>query len=149
MNLQPATIYQAVVCLPRVNISNDLPPPPMEPTIPGCGVCRVCFETLPVNYEFLVTEAMLVNQTHTNYTCEVEVNVDFSLVWSSNGRTLVDGDLIDGVPVSIQSAKELLDGGTDYVIRSWLIGPDALTDMFVTCEAVTAFGSDFMDVLCK
>ena len=121
----------------------------MEPTIPGCGVCRVCFETLPVNYEFLVTEAMIVNDNQVNYTCEVEVNVDFSLVWSSDGRTLVDGDLVDDMPVSIQSMRELLDGGTDYVISSTLIGPAALTDMIVMCEAVTEFGSDFRDVSCK
>ena len=121
----------------------------MEPTIPGCGVCRVCFQTLPVNYEFLVTEAMLTDNNQVNYTCEVEVNVDFSLIWISDGRLLSDGDLIDDVPVSIQSMQELLDGGTDYVIRSWLIGPDTLTDMIVTCEAVTPFGSDFRDVLCK
>lgn len=142
MNLLPGTTYQALVCLPRFNISTDLPPPPREPVIPECGFCRLCFQTLDVNFEYLTTEAVRLNETHVNYTCEIEVNVEFSIVWFSNNQSLADGDLIDEEPLSIRSEMVLLDGGTDYVVNSMLIAPDALTDTYVRCEAVTAFISE-------
>lgn len=151
-NLLPSTSYEALVCLPRFNISTDIPPADKEPFIPQCGFCVVCFKTLDLNFEFLPLSASVVNETYVNLTCPVEANVPFSVVWSveigvdPNTGTelrveLVDGGGIDGEQISITDDLVVLEDGTDFVITSVLIAPDAVLDMNVECIANSSFGS--------
>ena len=67
-----------------------------------------------------------MNETHVNATCEVEANVDFSVLWiivmSPAGAAedqvvdLIDGDFVSGGRISIQSNSMMLEDGTDFVI---------------------------------
>lgn len=155
INLLPATSYEAFVCIPRFNFSTDIPPDNRPPLIPECGVCFVCFETLPLNFEFLTVGTSRVNETYVNVTCEVEVNVDFSIIWtiviSPADATvdeemvvdLIDGDFISGGRIAIQSNSAILDGGTDFVIASVLIAPEVVLEMDLECIAESSIGSDF------
>ena len=141
-----------MVCLPRFNISTDLAPPPLEPFLPECGFCLACFQTLALNFEFLGEIVSRVNDTHLNFTCEVEVNVDFSVIWTIEiidpetddveRLDLSDRDPVEGGVVSIQADLVVLEDGTDFVITSVLIAPEMLIDMNVQCTAESPFGSE-------
>ena len=153
-DLLPATSYEAFVCLPRFNISTDIPTDNRPPLIPECGFCLVCFETLPLNYEFLTISSSRLNETYVNVTCEVEANVDFYVLWTivmipvdaavdeEEIVDLTDGDLVSGRQIAIQSSSTIVDGGTDFVIASVLIAPEDVLEMDLQCIAESSLGSD-------
>ena len=149
-NLLPATSYEAFVCLPRFNISSDIPPDiNRPPLIPECGFCFICFQTLELNYEFLTVGSSRVNETHVNAICEVEANVDFSILWtivmSPAGAAedqvvdLIDGDFVSGGRISIQSNSMILEDGTDLVITSVLTAPEDVLEMELQCIVESSF----------
>ena len=153
MNLTPGTRYEALVCLPRFNISTAALPPESNTTfISECGFCSVCFRTDDLVFEFMLTECSRVNESHVNLTCQIESNLDFFIEWSvgiidpetdePRRMKLVDGELFYMEPVSIYENSIEIEGGMEIIVTSELIVSDSIFQMDVECTARSVFGAE-------
>ena len=129
-----------MICIPRFNISTDLPPPDSDPFIPQCGFCRSCFTTDEPFFEFERTTVTRVNETYVNLTCEVDSNIPrFSINWSiseseeDDTDELVDGGLIDEKPISIREIMQ-----RDLTMISVLTAPDIVLEQDIRCTVVSS-----------
>ena len=152
MNLRPGTRYEALVCLPRFNISTaELPPISNSTSLPECGFCSVCFRTDNVFFEFMLTESSRVNEALVNLTCQIESNVDFNIEWRvevvdpETGETrrmrLNRGETFDTEPVEISQNSIEIEEGREIIVTSELIVSDSIFEMEgLECRARSMFG---------
>lgn len=148
-NLLPGTRYIALVCRRNVNISAVLPRPPREPLVSECGHCFVCFQMNTQRFTFRRTEMSQVDDLFLNFTCQVQSNAPFKIVWraySVNSRNpqrlrLQNRDRFDGVRVTIQSVVMRGTNGMNFVVTSTLTAPDTILEQDVECLAESAFAS--------
>ena len=150
--LSPETTYQAVTC--RLDLLNVLTIS-VDPTLPECGMCVVCFRTDPVRVRFEETSVSRLNATHVSLTCRVNTNVEDTIIeWSATvpGErpqriNLMDGSRFDGQRVSINTPESTDNLGTtspgiEFGVSSVLVAPNGILEGDVQCSAATLdFGS--------
>ena len=137
-----------MVCIPRFNLSSDLPPPGGDPFFPECGYCVTCFMTEEPFFEFEQTHVTRLNATYLALVCEVESNVDqFMVAWQITDEeggeqtTIRDRDLIEGNPVRVRTTSSRTGSMT-----SILTAPDIVLEQDIQCMATSEFGSQSSDV---
>ena len=152
-NLQPGTRYEALVCLPRFNIT-DLPANTTSDSLslPDCGFCSVCFRTFDVFFEFMLTESSRVSEAQVNLTCQIESNVDFNIEWrvevldeetgEIRRERLNPGELFDMEPIEISQYSVVIEEGSETIVTSELIISNSIFEMpGVECRARSMFGN--------
>lgn len=152
-NLQPGRRYEALVCLPRFNLSTA----GLSNTtfLPECGFCSSCFRTEEVSFEFLITDTARLpeNGQLVNLTCQVESNVNDTMIeWAAEifdveadrarRRRLNNGEIFDAQPIQVTSQRSERTGGSrEYLVTSELIISDSIFEEaeFVECRAISMF----------